>query len=84
MTRSALGGRHYRISKTKSGRGRKRAAWVEQRHHDLLDEFHRHRSCGVKFNGGLLLVVARALVNESTGGLYSPTMRDPKSDKLVV
>lgn len=83
MARAALGGRHYRIPNTEPGRGRKRAAWVEQLYHDLLDDVYHVRSCGVKFNGNLLLIVARALENESTSGLYGPTRREPKSDKLV-
>ena len=83
MSRATRSGLRLRISKTASGRGRKRAAWVVQLHEDLLDEFCRLRSCGVKFNSNLLLLVAKKLVMDAKDGPYGPTMREPKSGKLV-
>lgn len=83
MPRATRSGLLLRISKTASGRGRKCAAWVVQRHEDLLDEFCRLQSCGVKFNSSFLLLVATKIVIDATDGPYGRTMREPKSGKLM-
>lgn len=84
MARAIRSGIRRRISKTSSGRGRKRAQWVVELHDDLFDDFCRLRSCGVKLNANLLLMIAKKLVREATCGAYGSTMRDPKSGKLVI
>lgn len=83
MSRATKSGLRRRISKTAAGRGRKRAAWVTELYEDLFEEFCRLRSCSVKFNSNLLLIVAKKLVVDSTTGAYGPNIRDPRSGKLL-
>lgn len=66
-----------------SGRVRKRSEWIQDFHNDLCTEFERFRSCGVKLNTTLLLMLARMLIEESNSDTYGPTHTDPRSGKSI-
>lgn len=83
MYRPGAKGRKLRISKTASGRGRKRSAWVTELHKDLCTEFERVRKCGVKVNTNILAMLARKLIQESTSDIYGPTHTDPRSGRTI-
>ncbi|ETV85061.1 hypothetical protein H257_02938 [Aphanomyces astaci] len=51
--------------KAASGRGRRRADWVTYVYAELLSEFHRLKSAGVKFSPALLVQLARMVVDNA-------------------
>lgn len=67
--------------KARSGRGRKRALWVEALHADLREEFDRLRKLGVKFNLTTLRYLALHILTNSSNDAYSMNMVDPRSEQ---
>lgn len=67
--------------KAMSGRGRKRAEWVEDLYTDLRYDFERLRSVGVKFNTSLLLLHAKKLVSDAPpeSSYFNVRMRNGKT-----
>ena len=64
--------------KAGQGRGRKRAEWVEWLHWELLDEFDRLSSSGVKFSNDLLQLLAKRIILESEHKTFNRHYVDPK------
>lgn len=73
----ASGSRVRCFLKTKGGRGRKRAEWVAWLHAELLDEFERLSSAGVKFSNDILRVMALKIISESTHDTFNLTYIPP-------
>ena len=67
--------------KTVGGRGRKRADWVEWLHGELLTEFERLSSMGVKFSYDLLRLLAQGILDESKHDTFNTKYIDPKDKK---
>lgn len=84
MCRAGPKGLKLRISKTASGRGRKRSIWVRELYVQLCSEFERLRRCSVKLNTYILLTIARSLVMQSTSDAFGPTHTDPNSGKPIM
>eukprot|EP00171_Calliarthron_tuberculosum_P001361 IDg1361t1 len=84
LTRVTRAGFKRVYVKARSGRGRKRAAWVAALHDDLLVEFERLRKSGLKFNARVLRLLAVHMINVSNSDLYHTSMRDQKSGKTIV
>lgn len=80
----AQGGKRKRFrSKSVQGRGPKRAQWVAWLYLELLSEFERLRSTGMKFSAKLLRNLAlEILINSNTN--YNATYRDQRDGKLIV
>lgn len=61
--------------KAVQGRGPKRAPWVVALENDLVQEFERLRSAGVRFSARLLLEEAHSLIRDSdANALYHPSV----------
>ena len=71
------GGRRKCALKTLGGRGRRRAPWVEWLHVELLQEFERLSSCGVKFSNDLLRLLAMSILEESEHEVFNTNYIDP-------
>ena len=67
--------------KTAGGRGRPRLKWVDWLHVNLLDEFERLSSAGVKFSNDILRQIARDILLNSTHEVFHPNYVDPKDKK---
>jgi hypothetical protein len=67
--------------KTLGGRGRKRVDWVEWLHGELLTEFERLSSMGVKFSYDLLRLLAQGILDESKHDTFNTKYIDPKDKK---
>ena len=80
ITRVTKSGAQRARVKAFSGRGRKRAAWVEALHTDLRSEFDRLRRLGVKFSHSTLRSLALDVLSNSTSTEYSSNFIDPKTD----
>ena len=84
MVRSSGGLQRRMLCKTLQGRGRKRATWVLWLHDELLGEFARLRSAGVKFSAKMLLVLAREILMRSIYFEFSPYFREARSGKCLI
>ena len=60
------------------GRGRKRDAWNDWLHGELIDEFHRLRKAGLKFSMSTLATVARYILEHSEHTIYSRNFIHPR------
>ncbi|EGZ18651.1 hypothetical protein PHYSODRAFT_499162 [Phytophthora sojae] len=60
--------------KAASGRGRKRAPWVEWLYSEMLGEFCRLRKTGVKLSRGLLHQIAIHILSTSSGQFRATTI----------
>lgn len=54
--------------KAVSGRGRKRAKWVAEIHNELLREYERVKSCGMKLSVSVLRTMALAIIQSAPEG----------------
>lgn len=68
--------------KAGTGRGRKRAAWVEALHIELREEFDRLRRVGVKFNLNTLRLLAKSIHANVENPTYGPSHVDERSGKF--
>lgn len=84
MVRSSGGLQRRMLCKTLEGRGRKRATWVLWLHDELLGEFSRLRSIGVKFLAKMLLALAKEILMRSTQFEFSPYRREARSGKCLI
>ena len=78
MTR--LGLRRLRM-KVRSGRGRKRQAWVEALNQDVRSEFDSLQKLGVKFNLRTLRALANFILDSGGNEAYSRNLIDPLSGR---
>ena len=69
--------------KSSPGRGRKRSEWVIWLYEELLDEFHRLRKAGLKFDPALLRVLARDIIGKNAHDVFNAFYKDPKDGKLI-
>lgn len=81
VTRVTKAGVRVARLKARSGRGRKRAPWVEALHQAVKDEFERLSKLGVKFNLNTLKHLALDILSTGDGDNYSRNMIDPKSNE---
>ena len=72
------------LVKARKGRGRKCAPWVVQLEADLLVEFERLRSLGVKFLKLTIRCLSEYLVNESQTDVYHSQMTWGKNEKSIL
>lgn len=85
ITRCVDGLRKRYMVKAKTGRGRRRAAWVEMLYNDLAEEFRYVRRSGVKVNGRVLAAMARHLIEKAPPeSPYHISVRDPGSSKPII
>ncbi|KAF0767390.1 hypothetical protein AaE_002854, partial [Aphanomyces astaci] len=82
MSAVIASGRKRLNVKAAPGRGRRRADWVTYVYAELLSEFHRLKSAGVKFSPALLVQLARMVVDNAP--VYNSTFQDPFDNKPIV
>jgi DDE superfamily endonuclease len=83
ITSTFHGGRKKCALKTLGGRGRKRAPWVEWLHEELLQEFERLSSCGVKFSNDVLQLLAKSILENSEHDTFKANYFDPLDKKQI-
>ena len=84
MVRSSGGLPRRMLCKTLEGHGRKRATWVLWLDDELLSEFSRLRSAGIKFSAKMLLALAREVLMRSTHFEFSPYFKEARSWKCLI